>query len=298
MDTEMMLDGADLRGSAYMKTGLRRKNIFKKCFLYTLGIVLAIFYVFPIYILLLNSFKTQRALFLDVLGLPNSTSFTFKNYLEAFERLKYFKSFFNSLYITIFSVILILLVSSMAAWVLVRHKTKISKLIFIVFSVSMLVPFQCVMIPLNSVAKKLHLLNPFGLIFMYIGFGVSLSVLMIHGFIKNIPEELEESAIIDGCNVFQLFFVIVVPLLRVILITVAVLNIMWIWNDFLLPFLIIGGKQNYLTLPLKTYNFFSEYAKRWDLASAGLIMCMVPVILFYTWTQKYIIKGITDGAIK
>ena len=186
----------------------------------------------------------------------------------------------------------------MAAWVLVRHKNKIGKLIFIVFSVSTLIPFQCVMMPLSSVAKKLHLLNPAGLIFMYVGFGISVSVLMIHGFIKNIPEELEESAIIDGCNVFQLFFLIVMPLLRVILITVAVLNIMWIWNDFLLPFLIIGGKQNWLTLPLKTYNFFSEYAKRWDLASAGLIMCMVPVIVFYICAQKYIIRGITEGAIK
>ncbi len=278
--------------------GLSGRKMIKKCFLYGFGVVLGFFYLFPIYILALNSFKTQRALFQNVLNFPNVSTFTLDNYSSAFERLKFVRSFCNSLYITIISVVLILLVSAMAAWVLVRFKTKVSRAVFIMFAASMLVPFQCVMIPLVVVSKRLGLINPFGLIFMYIGFGVSLSILMMHGFIKNIPKELEEAAVIDGCNVFQVFFIIVVPLLRVILITVAVINIMWIWNDFLLPSLIIGGKQEWLTLPLKTYNFFSEYAKRWDLASAALVMCMIPVIVFYLWTQKYIVKGITEGAIK
>lgn len=280
------------------RTGLHRRSVLKKCFFYISGLILGAFFIFPIYILALNSFKTQKALFLNVLSFPSSSTVTLKNYEGAFERLNYFKSFINSLYITSVAVFFILLVSSMAAWVLVRHKTKLSKFIFIMFAVSTLIPFQCVMIPIVQIAKKLNLMNPTGLIFMYVGFGLSLSVIMIHGFVKNIPEELEEAAVIDGCNVFQLFFIIVVPLLRVILITVGVLNIMWIWNDYLLPSLIIASNQDWMTLPLRTYSFFSEYAKRWDLASAGLMMCMLPVIIFYFWTQKYVIKGITEGAIK
>lgn len=270
----------------------------KKVFFYFVGLVLVAFFVFPFYILGLNSFKTQKALFLNVLSLPNAETITFENYKGAFERLSYFKSFFNSFYITVLSVFLILLVSSMAAWVLVRYKTRISRFVFIVFAVSTLVPFQCVMIPTVQVAKRLNLMNPMGLVFMYVGFGVSLSVVMIHGFIKNIPEELEEAAVLDGCNVVQLFFIIVVPLLRVVLITVGVLNVMWIWNDYLLPSLIIASNQSWMTLPLRTYSFFSEYAKRWDLASAGLMMCMLPVVLFYFRAQKYIVRGITEGSIK
>ncbi len=288
-----------------MSTDFKNKQLknqssssFKKMYIYISALVLGIIFVFPIYILALNSFKKQKALFSNALSFPDANTFTSKNYSEAFSRLNYFSAFFNSLYISVVSVILILLFSSMAAWVLARYKTKISKAIFIMFAVAMLIPFQCVMIPLSSLAKQFNMLNPIGLIFMYIGFGVSLSILMIHGFIKNIPQELEEAAVIDGCGSFQLFFIIVVPLLRVILITVAILNLMWIWNDYLLPSLIIASKQNWLTLPLKTYSFFAEYAKRWDLASAGLMLCMTPIIIFYFWTQKYIIKGITDGAIK
>lgn len=277
---------------------LHPENKIKKGLLFLIGLVLAAFFVFPFYILGLNSFKTQKALFLDVLSVPNAETATFENYKGAFERLNYFKSFFNSFYITITSVFLILLVSSMAAWVLARYKTKMSRFVFAVFAISTLVPFQCVMIPTVQLAKKFNLMNPAGLIFMYIGFGVSLSTIMIHGFIKNIPEELEEAAVIDGCSVLQLFFIVVVPLLRVVLITVGVLNVMWIWNDYLLPSLIIASNQSWMTLPLRTYSFFSEYAKRWDLASAGLIMCMLPVILFYFKAQKYIVKGITEGAIR
>jgi len=140
-------------------------------------------------------------------------------------------------------------------------------------------------------------MNPAGLIFMYMGFGTSMAIVMFHGFIKNIPEELEEADTIDGCNSIQLFFIVVVPLMRTILITEAVLNVMWIWNDYLLPSLIIN-KAGWQTLPLKTYLFFGQFAKRWDLASSGLIMCMIPIIIFYLFCQKYIVKGITDGAIK
>lgn len=261
------------------------------------GLFLGCLFLFPIYILVLNSFKNTKGIFTDVIGFPNAATFTLENYPNAFEALEYIRSFVNSLTITVIATVLILLISAMAAWVLVRYKTKTSKIIFFLFAASMLIPFQCVMLPLVGFASRIGIMNPQGLIFMYMGFGSSMSIVMFHSFIKNIPEELEEAATIDGCGSFRLFFSIVIPLMRTILITVAVLNVMWIWNDYLLPSLIIN-KPGWQTLPLKTYLFFGQFAKRWDLASAGLIMCIIPIIIFYLCCQKYIVKGITDGAIK
>ena len=261
------------------------------------GLFLGCLFLFPIYILVLNSFKNTKGIFTDVIGFPNAATFTLANYPNAFEALEYIRSFMNSLMITVIATVLILLISAMAAWVLVRYKTKTSKIIFFLFAASMLIPFQCVMLPLVGFASRIGIMNPQGLIFMYMGFGSSMSIVMFHSFIKNIPEELAEAATIDGCGSFRLFFSIVIPLMRTILITVAVLNVMWIWNDYLLPSLIIN-KPGWQTLPLKTYLFFGQFAKRWDLASAGLIMCIIPIIIFYLCCQKYIVKGITDGAIK
>ena len=261
------------------------------------GLFLGCLFLFPIYILVLNSFKNTKGIFTDVIGFPNAATFTLVNYPNAFEALEYIRSFVNSLTITVIATVLILLISAMAAWVLVRYKTKTSKIIFFLVAASMLIPFQCVMLPLVGFASRIGIMNPQGLIFMYMGFGSSMSIVMFHSFIKNIPEELEEAATIDGCGSFRLFFSIVIPLMRTILITVAVLNVMWIWNDYLLPSLIIN-KPGWQTLPLKTYLFFGQFAKRWDLASAGLIMCIIPIIIFYLCCQKYIVKGITDGAIK
>ena len=241
--------------------------------------------------------ENTKGIFTDVLGFPNDTTFTLENYPNAFDALEYLRSFLNSFMITVIASLLILLISAMAAWVLVRYKTRTSRVIFLLFAAAMLIPFQCVMLPLVGFASRINLMNPPGLIFMYMGFGTSMSIVMFHGFIKNIPEELEEAATIDGCGGFRLFFTIVVPLMRTILITVEVLNVMWIWNDYLLPSLIIN-RPGWQTLPLKTYLFFGQFAKRWDLASAGLIMCIVPIIIFYLLCQKYIVRGITDGAIK
>ncbi len=261
------------------------------------GIVLGCIFLFPIYILVLNSFKNTKGIFTDVIGFPNAATFTMENYPNAFEALEYVRSFMNSLIITVIATALILLISAMAAWVLVRYKTKTSKVIFLLFAASMLIPFQCVMLPLVGFASRIGIMNPTGLVFMYMGFGTSMAIVMFHGFIKNIPAELEEAATIYGCGSFRLFFLIVVPLMKTILVTVAVLNVMWIWNDYLLPSLIIN-KPGWQTLPLKTYLFFGQFAKRWDLASSGLIMCIIPIIIFYLFCQKYIVKGITDGAIK
>ena len=166
-----------------------------------------------------------------------------------------------------------------------------------IFASAMLIPFQCVMLPLIRNMGQLHLLNTPGLIFMYQGFGCSMAIILFHGFIKNIPLELEEAATIDGCGMFRRFFCIVLPLLKPIIVTVAILNVMSTWNDYLLPSLVIN-KEGIQTLPLKTILFFGQFAKKWDLATAGLVMCMIPIIIFYLCCQKYIVKGVTEGAVK
>lgn len=192
----------------------------------------------------------------------------------------------------------------MAAWTLARTKTKTSKVIFYLFVSAMIVPFQAVMLPLVKWMGMMHidainfnmLGTHYGLIFMYIGFGSSMSIFLYHGFINNIPLEVEEAAIIDGCNKWQLYYKIVFPLLKPITVTVMVLNGIWIWNDFLLPFLTINGKIN--TIPLAMNNFFGAFSKQWELAMAALILAVIPIIIFYFFVQKYIIKGIVQGSIK
>lgn len=263
-----------------------------------LGICLAVVYIFPIAMLLLASFKTQKNVLKDILGWPDPIIVT--NFGYVMEKMKYGSTLWNSFYITVLSTFLICICTSMAAWVLVRYKTKTSKIIFMIFALSMLIPFQCVMIPLMSVMgeKGLHLMNPGGLIFAYLGFGSSMSIMLYHGFIKGIPVELEESAAIDGCGMFRTFWKIVFPLLTPITTTVGILNIMWIWNDYLLPSLVLGKEESWRTLPLRTFSFFSAFSSRWDYASAALILSMIPIVVFYMIAQKWIIKGVVDGAIK
>lgn len=261
--------------------------------------LLALLFLGPFYIVFTNSFKTQKGIFLDLTGLPFGKFFSPENYKTAFEKLDFVKSFTNSFLITLISVIVIITFASMAAWMLVRTKTKVSSVIFFTFAAAMLIPFQSVMLPLLYIMGKngLNILNPAGLIFMYLGFGSSLSVVLYHGFIKSIPRELEEAAYIDGCNTFRVFWSIVFPLLKPITVTVSILNAMWIWNDFLLPQLVIN-KEQWQTIPLKMFFFFGQYSKKWDLALAGLVIAMVPIIIFYFIMQKQIVKGITQGSIK
>lgn len=262
-----------------------------------ISILLAIIFLAPFYLVLTNSFKTQQGIFFNVMRLPFGEFFNPQNYIEAFKQLNYIRSFLNSLFITVFSTIIIIIFSSMAAWMLVRTKTKLSTFLFFLFTSAMLIPFQSVMLPLVNIMGRLGLLNPIGLIFMYLGFGSSLSIILYHGFVKNIPIELEEAATIDGCSPIQIFLYIIFPLLKPITVTVSILNVMWIWNDFLLPQLVIN-KPQWHTIPLKMFYFFGQYSRRWDLALAGLVISMIPIITFYFIVQKHIIKGITQGSIK
>lgn len=260
------------------------------------GILLALLFLSPFYFVIANSFKPFKELILNTASLPKSLYWP--NYINAFKLLNFPKVFMNSLIITVFSNIGIVFISSMTAYWLVRSKTKFTKFVFGLFIAAMIIPFQSIMIPMVKMAHIMGWLNNYhGIIFCYFGFGVSLTVFLYHGFIKSIPLELEEAAIVDGCNTFQVFFKIVFPLLKPITVTVVILNSLWIWNDFLLPSLVIAGEK-YRTIPLATYSFFSQYTKQWDLALAALVMALIPIVILFLVLQKHIIKGITSGAIK
>jgi raffinose/stachyose/melibiose transport system permease protein len=286
---------------------MKNKKI-QKFLLYVVGIVTSLLFISPFYILIVNSFKTKRELFASTLSLP--TEFDFSNFEKAMDKLSFLwigrgfslegllgSSLFNSILITTVSTICIVIFSSMAAWILVRTKSKMSNFIFFMFIAAMLVPFQAVMLPLVAFMGKLGFQNRLGIIFMYLGFGSSLSIFLYHGFIKGIPVSLEEAARIDGCSPWKVFWKIIFPTLKPIHVTVSILNIIWIWNDFLLPQLMIN-KKGLQTIPLKMYLFFGGYSKQWNLAMAGLLLAIIPVIIFYFIAQKHIIEGVTAGSEK
>lgn len=266
-----------------------------KVIFYVLGGLLGLIFLLPFYIIIINSFKTKKEIFSSTLNLPGALDFT--NYQEALKSLDFFRTLGISLFITITSVALIILFTSMAAWMLQRTKSKVSDGILMLFVLSMLVPFQAVMLPLVRVMGKIKMLNMGGLIFMYVGFGTAMSVFLYHGFVKGIPKDLDEAAMMDGCNKFQTFWYIIFPLLKPITITVTVLNIVWIWNDYLLPSLVIN-KPGTQTIPLRTFYFFGQFTKQWNLALAGLVITIIPVVVFYFFAQKQIIESITEGSVK
>jgi len=206
----------------------------------------------------------------------------------------------NTILITVVAVTLIVLVASVTAWMMVRSKSKASDVLFLVFTAAMLIPFQSVMYPLVSLMEGLGLKNTFGLILMYGGFGLSMTVFMYHGFFKGVPLSLEEAAVIDGANIFQLFFHIVFPLVKPITATVIITNAMWIWNDYLLPFLIIGNNKS-KTLTLSLYyakSLSGQYGNPWELIFPAVLICVIPILVIFIFLQKNIIEGIAAGAVK
>ncbi|WP_062351460.1 carbohydrate ABC transporter permease [Bacillus kwashiorkori] len=273
-----------------------------KIFYEILLFIVALFYLSPIYIMLVNSFKNRAELYENVLAWPSN--FSFEYYMAAIEKMNFFKAFGNSLYITVLSVIFIVILSSMTAWMLARTNNLLSKIIFMTFIATMLIPFQTIMMPLmqemNWIMKTtgIPMLNTRGgLIFMNIGFNTSMAVFLYHGFIKSIPLSLEEAAMIDGATKFGIFWRIIFPMLKPITVTVMILNVISIWNDYLLPSLTLTDKD-LRTIPLSTFYFFGEFTIQWNQAMAGLVLTIIPVVIFYVFAQKYILKGIADGAIK
>ena len=274
---------------------MQRKKIISKTMIILCCIMLAAFFIFPILLLFINSFKSLKEIYMSVLQLPETLNLD--NYISAFKELDYLNAIKNSLIVTCTVTAANVICCSMAAWVLVRYKTKTSKLIFTIFSVAVLVPFQCVMLPLLAEMGKLNMINMPGLMLVNLGFGSSMSIILFHGFMKNVPVELEDAAAIDGASQPRIFFTIVLPLIKGIAVTVAILNVMSLWNDYLLPSLTIN-RSGTQTLPLRTYLFFGAYTKKWNLGSAALVMAIIPVIIFYVLCQKHIIKGVTEGAVK
>ena len=239
-------------------------------------IILAAFFIFPILLLFINSFKSLKEIYISVLQLPKTLNLD--NYISAFKELDYLNAIKNSLIITCTVTVANVICCSMAAWVLVRYKTKTSKLIFTIFSVAVLVPFQCVMLPLLAEMGKLNMINMPGLMLVNLGFGSSMSIILFHGFMKNVPVELEEAASIDGASQPRIFFTIVLPLIKGIAVTVAILNVMSLWNDYLLPSLTINrsGTQNSFLLSDFILFLLVLYTKKWNLGSCGA--CLLAII--------------------
>ncbi|MED4236831.1 carbohydrate ABC transporter permease [Priestia megaterium] len=261
-----------------------------------LAVLFGLVFLVPFYYVLSNSLKSFAEILSNTSALP--TTIQFQNFVNAFNQMNYLKVLSNSLIITVISNAVLVIFCSMAAYMLVRTKKKISSIIFMAFVAAMVIPFQSIMIPLVKVAGNLNLLNSiWGIVIMYLGFGSGMTIFLYHGFIKGIPVELEEAAIIDGCSRLGVFWRIVFPLLKPITVTVVILNSLWIWNDFLLPSLVLQDPE-LRTIPLATFFFFGQYTKQWDLALAALVISIIPLLIFFFAMQKHIVKGITSGSIK
>ncbi|MBN1776817.1 MAG: carbohydrate ABC transporter permease [Clostridiales bacterium] len=255
-----------------------------------------LFWLFPLLMALMNSFKTNGELLVNVMSWP--VEFHTDNYLRTWETMSFLRSLGNNILLCAVSVSLIVFCSALAGWKLSRTKTRLSKFILGLFVFSMLIPFSAVMIPLYRVVLVLGIKNSlFGLGLVYAGMGVSMAVFLYHGFVKGIPFEMEEAAAIDGCGTIQAFLRVVLPLLKPITATIVITNVLWIWNDFLLPLVVISKRQHY-TLLLSTNTLFGQYSSDWTAILSALIMAAVPVTVFYAVFQKRILKGIADGAMK
>lgn len=264
-------------------------------------VIIFIAYMFPFIMVVVNSLKQKR----DIIKSPFSWLFTMKglsfdNFVKAFTQMDFLNAFKNSLLVTVSATFLVTLLAAMLAYYIVRHNNGISKLTFALMVASMIIPFQAIMIPLVSIyGGTLNVLNHrVTLVFMHTGFSMAMSVFMFHGFIKgNVPMALEEAAYIDGCTHSQTFFLIVMPLLKPIISTMVILNSLAFWNDFLLPSLVLTDKK-LLTLPLSTYSFYGTYSADYGTIMAGLLLCVIPILILYVALQKQIIGGVVAGAVK
>lgn len=262
-------------------------------------LILSVLFLVPIIIVIINSFKSRIYISSQPLKLPNGETFVaLENYINGVTSSDFFSAFLRSLFITVVSVILIVLFASMAAWYIVRSNSKITKGIYYMLVFSMIVPFQMVMYTMTYVTNRANLDNVFGITFVYLGFGAGLSVFMLCGFIKSIPLEIEEAAMIDGASPIQAIFTVVFPMLKPTAITVAILNTMWIWNDYLLPYLVLGSDKKTIPVAIQLAMQGAYGSTDYGGFMAMLVLAIVPIIIFYIFCQKYIIKGVVAGAVK
>ena len=279
---------------------MRGINI-RKTILSIFLVIMALLFVAPVVIVIMNSFKSNQGIFDNVFSIPNSLTFVgFDNYIKGFTfgAYNFWLAFFYSAFITISSVLLILIATSMAAWFIIRVNNKFTKIIYYLCIFSMVVPFQMVMFTLSKTADTLYLNNPFTISIIYLGFGAGLSIFLFSGFMKSIPIEIEEAAAIDGCNPVQMFFKVVMPICKPIYVSVAILQIMWIWNDYLLPYLTLD-RTRFRTIPIHIQYLQGSYGTV-DLGAtmAIIVMTLLPIIIIYILFQKHIIKGVVEGAVK
>ncbi len=270
-------------------------------------ILLFIIFMLPFFIVLLNSMRSNAEIINSAVGLPTSLSTFGENVTSVWNNptFNFLPAFKDSVIITALSLAVISICSAMTAWVLVRNKTWWSTALFLMFVAAMVIPFQVVMFPLitwfRDLGNFLHiplLRTHGGLVFAYLGFGESMTIFIFHGFVKNIPLEIEEAADIDGCSRAGTFFRIVLPLLQPVFVTVLVLNGLWIWNDYLLPLLLLGANGNVRTIPLAVQGFIGSFVKQWNLIMVSTLLAMLPIIVLYIFAQKYIVQGMVEGAVK
>ena len=279
---------------------MKEKRSISKTLLTVLFTLLALLWVYPVVMILINSFKLDKYISTNtVFKLPGAESFSgFYNYVEALTSQGFAKAFGYSLVITVSSVVLILICTSMCAWYITRVNSLLSKVCYGLFVFSMVVPFQMLMFTLSSTADRLNLDTPFNICIIYLGFGAGLAVFMFTGFMKTIPVELEEAAMIDGCNPITTFFRVDLPVLKPTLISVAILEAMWLWNDYLLPYLVLDRKK-YTTIPILIQYFKGSYGSvQMGPMMACILMTVLPIIVIYLALQKYIIEGVVAGAVK
>ena len=279
---------------------MRTKKSIKNAIYTILLIVASVGWVYPVIMIFLNSLKQETAISTDsAFTLPTADTFAgIENYINAVTSKGFLTSLGYSVLITITSVAAIIICCSMCAWFITRSKGRFSKMAYYLCALSMVVPFQMVMFTLSQTADKLHLNTPYTIWIIYLGFGSGLAVFMFCGFVKSIPIEIEEAALIDGCNPLQTFFHVVVPMLKPTMISVGVLEAMWVWNDYLLPTLVLDIKK-YKTIPMLIQYFRGSYGKvEMGPMMASIMMTIIPIIIVYICGQKYIIKGVADGAVK
>ncbi|GFI15132.1 MAG: carbohydrate ABC transporter permease [Lachnospiraceae bacterium] len=268
--------------------------------LFVILFVVAVVVLYPLFFILNNSFKGKFFISKDPFSLPTGETFSgLSNYVNGLIKTGLLSAIGWSFFITIVSVLLIILFTSMTAYYITRVKTKLTQALYYMFVFSMIVPFQMVMFTMSSLADTFHLKNPVGMCILYLGFGAGLSVFMFAGFIKSVPIDIEEASMIDGCTPLQNYFKVVFPILKPTAITVAILNAMWIWNDFLLPYLVIGISTKYKTIPVVVQMLVGSNGNK-DMGAlmAMLVLSIIPIVIFYLTCQKYIIEGVVAGAVK
>ena len=277
----------------------KKTRVFDRILTVVLGL-LCIAWIYPVFMILMNSLKKETAITTSsAFELPTAETFNgLANFVDAINSKGFLSAFLTSLTITVTSVVLILVCCSMCAWYITRVQNDFTKLCYFLFVFSMVVPFQMLMFTLAATSDQLRLNTPWNICIIYLGFGAGLAVFMFSGFMKSIPLEIEEAALIDGCNPLQTFFLIVIPVLKPTLISVGILETMWVWNDYLLPYLVLDRKK-YSTIPILILYFKGSYGKvEMGPMMACIMLTVLPIIIIYVFCQKYIIKGVADGAVK